>query len=38
MMKLSTMVKVVATVDGEWRSPLAEQILENWGYDEGSVY
>lgn len=37
-MKLSTMVKVVATVDGEWRSPLAEQILENWGYDEGSVY
>jgi Ser/Thr protein kinase RdoA (MazF antagonist) len=32
------MKKVVATVDGEWRSPLAEQILESWGYDEGSVY
>lgn len=37
-MKLSTMAKVVATVDSEWRSPLAEQILESWGYDEGSVY
>jgi Ser/Thr protein kinase RdoA (MazF antagonist) len=32
------MKKVVATVDGEWRSPLAEHILECWGYDEGSVY
>jgi Ser/Thr protein kinase RdoA (MazF antagonist) len=38
MMKLSIMKKVVATVDGEWRSPLAEQILERWGFDEGSVY
>lgn len=37
-MKLSTMSKVVATVDSEWRSPLAEQILESWGYDKGSVY
>jgi Ser/Thr protein kinase RdoA (MazF antagonist) len=32
------MKKVVATVDSEWRSPLAEQILESWDYDEGSVY
>ncbi|MBB6453344.1 Ser/Thr protein kinase RdoA (MazF antagonist) [Salirhabdus euzebyi] len=38
MMKLSTMKKVVATVDHNWRSPLAEQILDRWGYDEGSVY
>jgi Ser/Thr protein kinase RdoA (MazF antagonist) len=38
MMNLSTMKKVVATVDGEWRSSLAESILERWGYDEGSVY
>lgn len=38
MMKLSTMLKVASTVDTEWRSPLAEKILERWGYDEGSVY
>lgn len=38
MMKLSTMKKVVDTVDQEWRSPLAEKILTHWGYDEGSVY
>ncbi|MCM3733396.1 phosphotransferase [Fictibacillus nanhaiensis] len=38
MMKLSTMLKAANTVDGEWRSPLAEKILERWGYDEGSVF
>lgn len=38
MMKLSTMKKVLETVDGEWRSPLAEQILKRWKYDQGSVY
>lgn len=38
MMKLSTMKKVVDTVDHEWRSSLAEKILNQWGYDEGSVY
>ncbi|MDQ0176407.1 phosphotransferase enzyme family protein [Bacillus chungangensis] len=38
MMRLSTMKKVVATVDENWRSPLAEKILERWGYDPGSVY
>lgn len=37
MMKLSTMKKVVDTVNQEWRSPIAEKILENWGYDEGTV-
>jgi Ser/Thr protein kinase RdoA (MazF antagonist) len=37
-MKLSTMKKVMDTVDGEWRSPLAEKILERWGFDEGSVF
>jgi Ser/Thr protein kinase RdoA (MazF antagonist) len=38
MMKLSTMKKVMDTVDSEWRSPLGEMILEKWGYDEGSVF
>jgi Ser/Thr protein kinase RdoA (MazF antagonist) len=38
MMKLSAMLKVANTVDAEWRSPLAEKLLESWGYDEGSVY
>jgi len=38
MMKLSAMKKVVETVDGEWRSSLAEKILERWGYDKGSVF
>jgi Ser/Thr protein kinase RdoA (MazF antagonist) len=38
MMKLSTMKKVMETVDIVWRSPLGEKILENWGYDEGSVF
>lgn len=33
MMKLSTMKKVVATVDEEWQSPLAEKILECWEHD-----
>ncbi|SES63893.1 Ser/Thr protein kinase RdoA involved in Cpx stress response, MazF antagonist [Oceanobacillus limi] len=37
MMKLSTMKKVMDTVDGEWKSPLGEKILEHWGYDKGSV-
>ncbi len=31
------MKKVMDTVDSEWRSPLAEFILERWGYDHGSV-
>ncbi|MED3647869.1 phosphotransferase enzyme family protein [Halalkalibacterium halodurans] len=38
MMKLSTMKKVVATVDKKWRSPLAEFILERWGFDRHSVF
>lgn len=38
MMKLSTMLKVASTVDSEWRSSIAEEILEQWNYDEGSVY
>ncbi|MGV2941287.1 phosphotransferase enzyme family protein [Mesobacillus sp. LC4] len=38
MMNLVTMAKVVKTVDGEWRSTLAEEILERWGYDRGTVY
>lgn len=37
-MTLSSMLKVVNTVDSEWRSLLAQEILERWGYDEGSVY
>ncbi|MFS0557093.1 phosphotransferase enzyme family protein [Brevibacillus sp. 179-C9.3 HS] len=38
MMRLSTMQKVVATVDEEWKSPLAEQIMERWAHDEDSIY
>ena len=38
MMRLSTMQKVLETVDNDWRSPLAEVILQNWGYDEGTVF
>ncbi|OOE12742.1 phosphotransferase enzyme family protein [Fictibacillus arsenicus] len=38
MMKLSTMLKVASTVDCEWRSSIAEKILEHWDYDERSVY
>ncbi len=38
MMKLSTMKKVHETIDNEWRSPIAEEILERWGYDSGTVY
>ena len=38
MMKLSNMKKIVETVDKEWRSPIAERILERWGYDQDSVY
>lgn len=38
MMKLSTMKTVVDTVDSGWRSPLADTILERWGYDEGTVF
>lgn len=38
MMKLSTMKKVVETVDQDWRSPFAEKLLEKWGYDQKEVY
>jgi Ser/Thr protein kinase RdoA (MazF antagonist) len=38
MMKLSSMKNVIDAVSSDWRSPLAEIILERWGYDEGSVY
>lgn len=38
MMNLSMMQKVVETVNEEWKSPLAENILERWGYDEGQVF
>ncbi|MBE4909081.1 phosphotransferase [Bacillus luteolus] len=38
MMQLSTMKKIVSTVDQDWRSPFAEQLLEKWGYDEKEVY
>lgn len=38
MMRLSTMWKVVQTVGEDWKSLLAEQILQPWGFDEGTVY
>ncbi|WP_257968076.1 phosphotransferase enzyme family protein [Peribacillus deserti] len=37
-MHLSTMKKVVGTVNSEWKSNLAEKLLEPWGFDHGSVY
>ncbi|HET7580226.1 MAG TPA: phosphotransferase [Bacillales bacterium] len=36
-MKLSTMKKVVDTLDHEGRSSLGDHILERWGYDKDSV-
>ena len=38
MMDLITMAKVVRTVDEKWKSSLAEEILERWGFDRGTVY
>lgn len=38
MMKLSTMKKVVDTVGEDWRSPIAEEIMKYWDYDEGELY
>jgi Ser/Thr protein kinase RdoA (MazF antagonist) len=38
MMKLSSMEMVVNTVDQDWRSPLAETILQRWGFDAGQAY
>jgi Ser/Thr protein kinase RdoA (MazF antagonist) len=37
MMKLSTMLKVDSTVNTQWRSRIAEQILEHWEHDQGSA-
>src|SRR5258708_5763901 len=37
MMKLSTMLKVDSTVDIQWRSRIAERILEHWEHDQGSA-
>ncbi len=37
MMKLSLMHRVVDTVDENWRSPLAEQILARWEHDPGTA-
>lgn len=38
MMKLSLMHQVMQTVGDDWSCPFAEQILQPWGYDPGSVY
>lgn len=37
MMKLSTMLKVDSTVDTQWRSRIAERMLEHWEHDQGSA-
>jgi Ser/Thr protein kinase RdoA (MazF antagonist) len=34
MMKLSTMQAVVATLNEQWESPLAEELLARWEHDE----
>lgn len=38
MMKLSTMKKVLDTVDSGWRSPIADLIMERWAYDAGTLF
>lgn len=35
MMKLSTMQAVVATIDAQWESALADEILRSWEHDNG---
>lgn len=35
MMKLSTMQAVVATVNTQWESDLADEILRFWEHDDG---
>jgi Ser/Thr protein kinase RdoA (MazF antagonist) len=35
MMKLSTMQAIVATVDDQWESPLADVLLQHWAHDRG---
>ncbi len=37
MMKLSTMLKVNSTVNTQWQSRIAEQILEHWEHEQGSA-
>ncbi|GHO46688.1 phosphotransferase enzyme family protein [Ktedonospora formicarum] len=37
MMKLSTMLKVDSTLDSQWRSHIAERILERWEHDQGTA-
>lgn len=38
MMKLSTMKLLVDSLDKDWKSPIAEKILENWEHNQGSIY
>ncbi|RPI28863.1 MAG: hypothetical protein EHM70_16290 [Chloroflexota bacterium] len=38
MMKLSTMNAFFTTVDDQWRSLVADQILSHWEHDPGSAY
>lgn len=35
MMKLSTMQEVAATVNEQWESPVADELLRLWEHDEG---
>ena len=37
MMKLSTMLAVDSTVDERGSSPIAEQILTQWNYEQGTI-
>src|SRR6056297_30348 len=38
MMKLSTMKKTVDTLTKEWKSPVADQIMEKWNHDPDSLF
>ena len=37
MMKMTTMKKLVDTLNKNYESPIATEIAGYWGYDEGSV-
>jgi Ser/Thr protein kinase RdoA (MazF antagonist) len=38
LLKLSRMKAIMDQVKEDWTCPLAEKILEKWGFDPGSVY
>ena len=37
MMKLTTMIKLVNTINKNWESPIANEIASHWEYNKGTV-